>query len=370
MRRLLRRPFLLGAAVVLLGVAAATGGIAAARHAGALSHGRPADVPKLTLLSSVPSTGSTSVPPDSELTVIFDQPLAASTPMPTLDPAVAGTWVENSSNTVQFDPTASLPPGAQETIEVPGGDSGMAGADGSRLKDSLSIPFTVAPMSALRTQELLAQLDYLPLTFAPTTPAPPPSEMAMDQPGNFTWRWTTMPSNFTALWQAGQANAITDGAVMAFEAQENLTTDGVAGPQVWSALLAAVAADQTDTNPDYDWVDVSTSLPESLTVWRNGAPLYSTPVNTGVEGAATAEGTWPVYARYVSTTMKGTNPDGTPYDDPGVPWVSYFHGGDALHGFIRASYGFPQSLGCVEMPPANAAVVFPMTPLGTLVTVA
>ena len=55
--------------------------------------------------------------------------------------------------------------------------------------------------------------------------------------------------------------------------------------------------------------------------------------------------------------------------DPGIPWVSYFNGGDALHGFVRASYGFPQSDGCVEMPIANAQTVFPLTPLGTLVTV-
>ena len=67
--------------------------------------------------------------------------------------------------------------------------------------------------------------------------------------------------------------------------------------------------------------------------------------------------------------MRGTNPDGSHYADPGVPWVSYFHGGDALHGFIRPGYGYPQSLGCVEMPPANAEVVYPYTPLGTLVTV-
>ena len=64
-----------------------------------------------------------------------------------------------------------------------------------------------------------------------------------------------------------------------------------------------------------------------------------------------------------------TNPDGTKYVDPGIPWVSYFNGGDALHGYVRGSYGFPQSDGCVEMPPANAEVVFPYTPLGTLVTV-
>jgi lipoprotein-anchoring transpeptidase ErfK/SrfK len=67
--------------------------------------------------------------------------------------------------------------------------------------------------------------------------------------------------------------------------------------------------------------------------------------------------------------MSGTNPDGSHYVDPGIQWVSYFNGGDALHGFVRASYGFPQSDGCVEMPVAHAAVVFPLTPLGTLVTV-
>ena len=67
--------------------------------------------------------------------------------------------------------------------------------------------------------------------------------------------------------------------------------------------------------------------------------------------------------------MKGTNPDGSTYDDPNVPYASYFNGGDALHGFVRASYGSPQSNGCVEMSYANAAQVWPLTPIGTLVTV-
>ena len=67
--------------------------------------------------------------------------------------------------------------------------------------------------------------------------------------------------------------------------------------------------------------------------------------------------------------MSGTNPDGSHYHDTGIPWVSYFNGGDALHGYIRASYGWPQSLGCVEMPFANAGAVWPYTPIGTLVTI-
>ena len=67
--------------------------------------------------------------------------------------------------------------------------------------------------------------------------------------------------------------------------------------------------------------------------------------------------------------MTGTDPDGTNYVAPNVPWVAYFNGGDAVHGYPRASYGWPQSNGCVELPISNAQVVFGMDPIGTLVTV-
>ena len=53
--------------------------------------------------------------------------------------------------------------------------------------------------------------------------------------------------------------------------------------------------------------------------------------------------------------MSGENPDGSHYEDPGIMWVSYFNGGDALHAFDRPSYGCPQSLGCVEMRLEDAA---------------
>ena len=155
---------------------------------------------------------------------------------------------------------------------------------------------------------------------------------------------------------------------MAFESAHGLTVDGEAGPKVWSALLQAVALRQVTTAP-YDYVVVSQTLPETASVWRDGQIIFTTLVNTGIAVAPTAPGTYPVFARYLVTTMTGKNPDGKPYSDPGIPWVSYFNGGDALHGYIRASYGFPQSLGCVEMTYANAETMFPLTPLGTLVTV-
>jgi lipoprotein-anchoring transpeptidase ErfK/SrfK len=95
--------------------------------------------------------------------------------------------------------------------------------------------------------------------------------------------------------------------------------------------------------------------------------VLSTPANTGVSGAETPTGIFPIYSRDVSTTMIGTDPDGTKYDDPDVPWVNYFNGGDAVHGYERASYGVPQSNGCVELPVATAKTVFGMLALGDIV---
>jgi lipoprotein-anchoring transpeptidase ErfK/SrfK len=156
---------------------------------------------------------------------------------------------------------------------------------------------------------------------------------------------------------------------MNFENQHGLTADGLAGPRVWSDLLAGLGANTVNANA-YNYVFVSKQSPEAMTVFSNGAPvLVNIAVNTGAPGADTVDGTYPVFEHVTSSRMQGTNPDGSTYNDPNVPWASFFNGGDALHGFVRATYGSPQSNGCVEMPVATAATVWPMTPIGTLVTV-
>jgi len=361
-----------GAAVVAAGVltvvATSSPGAADATIHGTSGPGHGGHA--LVLVSATPAGEGPPIAPDAAITLTFNSPLAAFSPLPSLAPAVDGSWVRSSPTSLTFTPAGSLPPGASVSLTVPGGPGGVEGDGRTYLASTVTRTYTVAPMSTLRVQQLLAQLDYLPLSFTPDDPTPVPvGMMALDQPGTFAWRWTTFPASFTSMWAQGAPDAITTGAIMAFEADHQLGADGVAGPQVWAALLAAAAAGTTSSYGHYDWVDVSTALPEQVTVWRDGSPAYTTPANTGIEAAPTAKGTWPVYARYTSTTMSGTNPDGSHYSDPGVPWVSYFHGGDALHGFIRPGYGYPQSLGCVEMPPANAAAVYPLTPLGTLVTV-
>ncbi len=323
--------------------------------------------PPTLSVTSVSPTG-TNVAAGSTLTVQFSTDLAPNSPMPALNPPVTGAWVALSPSLLEYQASGPLVPGATETITVPGGDGGVIGSRGQHMAQTLTSHFTVAPGSILRLQQLLAELGYLPLTFTPASPITSPTQEGNNQVGTFSWRWPNQPLSLETLWTPGVSNVITQGAVMNFENQNGLKTDGIAGPAVWTDLLADVQSGKGNAQP-WDYVLVSQSLPESATVYENGTPVYSTPVNTGVPGASTENGTFPVYARYTVTTMSGTNPDGSHYVDPGIPWVSYFNGGDALHGFPRASYGFPQSDGCVEMPIANAAVVFPLTPLGTLVTV-
>ncbi|HXA34220.1 MAG TPA: L,D-transpeptidase family protein [Acidimicrobiales bacterium] len=321
----------------------------------------------LAVISTTPATAATNVASDSTITVSVSVPLAADTPMPTLAPAVAGTWQRMTPTSLVFQPTSPFVPASAETVTIPSGPTGLKSTTGKTLAQPSTVAFSIAAGSTLRLQQLLAQQGYLPLSFTSTAPLSSPQEMAQPQQGAFAWRWA-MPASLESLWTQGTDNVISHGAVMAFQSQNGLGTDGVVGPEVWGKLLQNAAAG-TVTQAPYNYVYVSQALPETTTVYSNGAPVYSTPSNTGVPAAPTAQGTFPVYLRYTVTTMSGTNPDGSHYSDPGIPWVSYFNGGDGLHGFDRSSYGTPQSVGCVEMPPANAAIVYPLTPIGTLVTV-
>jgi peptidoglycan hydrolase-like protein with peptidoglycan-binding domain len=323
----------------------------------------------LTIRSTSPASGTTTAASNADISVTFSAPVSLGSAKPALTPPVAGTWVQAGPTTIRYDLAAPLIPSTTETVTVPSGTDGVRAKDGGTLDSAASFGFTVADGDTLRLQELLAQLNFLPLTFTPTSAAPEAKDDAVAELGTFAWRWSTLPTELTSLWVQGQESVITKAAVMSFENQNGLTVDGLAGPRVWSTLLQDVAANKVNTAP-YVYVLVTKTLPESLTLYNNGVAQYSgIPVNTGAPGADTADGTFPVFEHVTSSEMKGTNPDGSTYDDPAVPWASYFNGGDALHGFVRAKYGFPQSNGCVEMTVANAGMLWPLTPIGTLVTV-
>ncbi|MHB8288332.1 MAG: L,D-transpeptidase family protein [Acidimicrobiales bacterium] len=315
-----------------------------------------------------PASGSTDVPSSVPLEVRFSTALAPDTPLPALSPPIPGHWVPSGPSSLEFIAGAPAVPGTNVTLTIPGGPSGMRSASGRPLAHTQVAALTVKPGSVLRLQEILAQLGYLPVTWTPIDAAPmDTARLAETQAGVFSWRWATTPAQLKALWQPGRENSITDGALMAFENAHGMATTTTIGPTLWAALLRALEAGQVDPYP-YAYAMVTMSSPENLVLWVNGADVFTSLANTGIPVSPTATGTYPVYLRYRFQVMRGTNPNGSRYADP-VSWVSYFNGGDAVHGFVRATYGWPQSLGCVELPPSNAAVVWPYMHIGTLVTV-
>ncbi len=330
----------------------------------------------LQLLSATPASGATGIDGASDITIKFSAPVATTSPLPTITPSVQGSWQGAGTDTLQFVPASGFSPSTQVTVQIPGGSQGVRSENGAQLGSSTQLSFETGTYQTGRLDELLAQLGYLPLTWTATPGATVPAATDVagqiaaaysPPPGAWTWE-PGYPSELQNFWDNGAATSeIVTGAVMAFESNENLTMDGVAGPQVWAALLQAVAAGQNNPN-GYTYAIAAENDPETLTIWHDGQQVQQSLANTGIEAAPTTIGTAPVYLRYRNQIMQGINPDGTPYADP-VQFVAYFRNGEAVHYFPRSSYGFPQSLGCVELDLADAQNAWQYLTYGTLVTV-
>jgi peptidoglycan hydrolase-like protein with peptidoglycan-binding domain len=286
-----------------------------------------------------------------------------------LTPRTAGAW-KASGEDEYFTPKSTLEPCSTYHLTV------WAGTDASGhppLGRRRTVAIRVACPPARGLQQALARLGYLPYELRSrhrqnAEPGPELRGLA----ARYAYRPPAGPLRADVPHapglRYGSLDTTTRGAVMVFQAAHGLAVDGVADHRTWASLLAAETLGRKDPRP-YTFVTVSERVPETLEVHRGHHVVLKTPANTGVPGAVTERGTFPIYARFTSTTMSGTNPDGSHYSDPGVPWVNYFNGGDAVHGFPRPSYGTPQSNGCVELPMGTAERVYQLLSLGDLVIV-
>ena len=363
----------------------------------------PTPVGPLTLLSVSPAGGAHDANGGAPITLTFSSALSPGTPLPKLSPKIPGSW-QVSGDAATFTPASGFLPDTAVTLKIPGGAAGMTGADASAgtLAKGSTVRFKTGTYSVLGLQRILTQLGYLPLTWTPSAsgaaadggsasiPAGAPaaagsgtadsvssgaattalnqqvSDAYQPPAGTFTFQ-SGYPTQLTSQWKAGKDNMLDNGAIRAFQSDQGLTMDGVAGPDVWSHLLKAAARHKVNPN-GYTYALANQHSPESLTVWHNGTVVEHTLANTGIPGQGTADGTYPVYLRYQENYMSGTNPDGSKYHDL-VQWISYFNGGDAVHYFSRPGYGYYQSLGCVEVPWTPAKKVWGYMTYGTLVTV-
>jgi hypothetical protein len=157
--------------------------------------------------------------------------------------------------------------------------------------------------------------------------------------------------------------------------------------------VPATMQGRTDT-----WLDVNLTL-NVLTAYSGGQPLKSILVSPGRPGHTTDLGQFAITSKVPSQEMVGPG-----YDVPDVPSVQYFSGGEALHGRYwtlpatvgttssnvapdgslpnqdtasqigtgpntGVAFGVPSSHGCLGMQVDDAAWLYSLTPIGTVVDV-
>jgi lipoprotein-anchoring transpeptidase ErfK/SrfK len=324
-----------------------------------------------------PAPGAT-ITSDTPITLTFSKPVSQvlGSHLPAVQGSSGGTWRTISSHAIRYVPSG-YGYGLDQRVSIPL-PSGVRLAGATVTGASSTGTWNVPAGSNTELNFILANLGYLPMTVSyagqqPANTYAAQEAAAVDPPkATMGWQYSNTPTGLTSQWEGANesdAAVMTQGAIMMFEDQHDMTTDGIAGPSVWKALIDAQIKGERNSF-GYTFVSVTKGSPESLELWHSGTmKLSGIPVNTGVAGADTADGTFAVFEHVPVTTMSGTNVDGSHYTDPGIKWVSYFNGGDALHEYPRGSYGFPQSNGCVEMNDPDASSVYPYTPIGTLVQV-
>ncbi len=329
------------------------------------------------VISVSPSAGDRQADGSDPVEVTFSAPLATGSPLPTVTPDVPGTW-QGAADTWTFTPAVPFSPSTQVTVTV---SDQTRSSRGHTLAKTTTASYTTRSYSNVALAELLADLGYMPGSWhqpnlgiglatqyaASASRTGGVRALAYDPaPGGISWA-QGYPASLAAQWQPGKFNVVLRGAVMAFQSEHNMKIDGSVSSALWDALFTARAASDNNTN-GYTYAVATKGSPETLAVYHDGQPVLRTLANTGGAGTPTVNGTFPVYLRFLHTIMSGTNPDGSHYSDP-VSFVSYFNGGDAVHYFARGAYGFPQSLGCVELPISTAPKAYSYLTYGSLVTV-
>jgi hypothetical protein len=116
------------------------------------------------------------------------------------------------------------------------------------------------------------------------------------------------------------------------------------------------------------WIEIDLSK-QQLTMWLGNTAVMTTLISSGKAVTPTQIGEFAIYSKTPSMTMTGTIA-GDYYYLPNVKWVSFFDGGEALHGtYWHSNFGHPMSHGCVNMTEAAAKQLYDFAPIGTKVIV-
>ncbi len=158
---------------------------------------------------------------------------------------------------------------------------------------------------------------------------------------------------------SGKADYRTSQAIMAFQAWSGLPRDGVAGVQTRTRLANASAPKPRPEAVGGHYVEVYRSLGVALCV-NGGTLVRVVHCSTGRPSLPTPAGSFSVYSKSLLAYS-------AEYDS-WMPYASFFHAGDALHGYPEVP-AYPASHGCVRLSMPEAPFVYGFATYGTPVFV-
>lgn len=128
---------------------------------------------------------------------------------------------------------------------------------------------------------------------------------------------------------------------------------------------------QAVTAANFDKLLVADINTKKMWAFQNGQLVKTILVSAGAPATPTPIGQYKIYAKFSTQDMRGNNPNGTPYFQPRVPWISYFSSGNAVHGvYWHGDNWFGHinsSHGCLGTKVDEAKWVYDWAPVGTTV---
>ena len=120
--------------------------------------------------------------------------------------------------------------------------------------------------------------------------------------------------------------------------------------------------------PITKWIDVNLTK-QKMTAYDGNKVILTSLVSSGTAKHPTVTGTFAIYVKLATTTMKGGT-GAEAYNLPNVPWVMYFYQDYGLHGtYWHNNFGHVMSHGCVNLPTPIAKQIYDWAPIGTPVKV-
>jgi lipoprotein-anchoring transpeptidase ErfK/SrfK len=133
------------------------------------------------------------------------------------------------------------------------------------------------------------------------------------------------------------------------------------GPNQWVEARKVAQVIINTTPPEgvttNRWIDVNLAE-QTLAVYENRELVFATVIASGLEPFWTRPGTFQIFQKKETETMRNNDPADFYYLD-NVPWTMYFDGARALHGaYWRTRFGYPQSHGCINLSAGDSHWLF------------